>query len=78
MGLVPSIAATGMVVSLAKGTLTTRGRDGRHVREGKYIVKVSRRGDTKYVGPFKTKAQADAYARKARVRFRMYKVTVIT
>ena len=79
IGLVPGIVALGMVVSITKGTLTAKDSSGRRIREGKYIVKVSKSGEpTRYIGPFKTKAQAGNYAKKAKRRFPAYRVSVVT
>lgn len=77
ISMIPVVAATGVVVSLTKSTLAERDEDGKRVREGKYIVKVSKGSDTKYVGPFKTKAQADQYARKVKAQYPAYKVSVV-
>jgi len=77
IGMIPVVVAAGIVVSLTKSTLTERDEDGKRVREGKYIVKVSKGSDTKYVGPFKTKTQADQYARKVKAQYPAYKVSVV-
>lgn len=77
IGLIPPVIVATVLVSLTKSTLTQKDENGKRIREGKYIVKVVKGSDTKYIGPFKTKSKADEYAKKVKTEYPAYKVSIV-
>lgn len=77
VGMIPVAAATGVMVSVTKSMLTEKDDSGNRIRKGKYIVKVTKGSDTKYVGPFTTKKLAQEYVDKVEDEFPSAKVNIV-
>ncbi len=77
VGMIPVAAATGVMVSVTKSMLTEKDDGGKRIRKGKYIVKVTKGNDTKFVGPFTTKVLAEEYIEKVEMEFPTAKVSIV-